>query len=292
MPSSIRSWSSAQQRRPQVVELALQLVEPRPSLDAGQHRRRPFGQVQEPGRVALHGLVVLFGRQQPLVGVLPDHLQHVVPRLAPWIAVPPDEALVEQGGGEVEGVMAKLPRSRDGPGGIERPAAAERGEAAEECLLPGCEQVVTPGDRRPERVVPLRDVASARVAAPCSAQASGSTAPGHLGARRSSQRQPIQALADPNDITEGWPIGLERGVHRPGALGEQLHRFDVGRARVVRVARDSEGRHLELPFAGQMDRLPAGHEHVQVGCASEPLGDDGGTAQQVLEVVEDQQQPA
>ena len=75
-------------RRPQVVQLVLQLIEPRPAIDSGQEGSRAFGEVQEPGRVPLHGRVRLGGGLELLVCKLPDDLEHLVARLVPSVGVP------------------------------------------------------------------------------------------------------------------------------------------------------------------------------------------------------------
>ena len=66
-----------------------------------------------------------------------------------------EQALVDERAERVELGFADL------LGGLERAAAGEDGQAGEELLLGLVEQVVAPGDRRPQRLLALRGVARA-----------------------------------------------------------------------------------------------------------------------------------
>src|SRR4029079_16332923 len=77
--------------------------------------------------------------------VLADCFEHPVPVLSEQPGAAAEEALVEQRGERVEVGVA------DGFGGLQRAAPAEDAEPCEEPLLVLVEQVVGPGDRRPER---------------------------------------------------------------------------------------------------------------------------------------------
>ena len=82
--------------------------------------------------------------------VLADRLEHPVA-----VAVAADEALVDEGGERVElGLADLLDR-------LERGAAGEDREPGEELALVVAEQVVRPGDRRPERLLARVGVAAA-----------------------------------------------------------------------------------------------------------------------------------
>jgi hypothetical protein len=93
------------------------------------------------------------GPAEPLERELPDGLEHPVALLAEPSRAAAEQALVEQGGERVEiGVAYELRR-------LERAAAPEHAEPPEQPLLVLVEQVVRPGDGRPQRHVTLLGVA-------------------------------------------------------------------------------------------------------------------------------------
>ena len=97
---------------------------------------------------------------QPLQPELADRLQHREAWLVPRRLDPPQQTLVDQRGDAVQEIDAGLPgRRHDRLRRVEREAAGEDGQAAEERLLRGVKQVVAPGDRVPHRPQPLRAVA-------------------------------------------------------------------------------------------------------------------------------------
>src|SRR5919109_1791694 len=107
-----------------------------------------LGELGEVLGVATPHLVRLTRLLETLDGVLPDRLEH---REA--LDLPPNEALVEQRRENVDvGLAHRL-------GGLECEPTREDGQSAEEPLLFGRTKLVTPLDRRPERLLTLWEVA-------------------------------------------------------------------------------------------------------------------------------------
>src|SRR6478672_4298790 len=111
------------------------------------------GDFEHPPGVTPTQVVFASRLAEPLDRELANCLEHPVALLAEPPGAAAEKALVEQGGERVEvGLAHELRR-------LERAAAAERAEAREQCLLVLVEQVVRPGDGRPERQVALLGVA-------------------------------------------------------------------------------------------------------------------------------------
>src|SRR5688500_15243018 len=102
--------------------------------------------------MALAELVGLAGGLEPLDGKLADGLEH--PEAAA-VGSDADEALVDQ---RLEGVEVSVD---DLFGRLEGPAAAEDGQAGEQALLVGGQQLVGPLDRGAQGALALRSVAAA-----------------------------------------------------------------------------------------------------------------------------------
>ena len=97
---------------------------------------------------------------QTLEAVLADRLQHLEARLAVERSNLPQEALVDERSQRVEHVDAQLAvRIADGDGAVDRAAADEDGEPAEERAFRRVEQVMAPGDRPAKRALSLGNVA-------------------------------------------------------------------------------------------------------------------------------------
>src|SRR6266516_3199627 len=232
------------ERTAEVVVLFLELSDP------GQAKVEPLrvGELGEldvvVGVPAAHRVGFASFLQQ-LAGVLADRLQHPEALLRV-----PEQALVEQGlqAGDV-GAGYLLGR-------LERAAAAEDGQAGEEPLLVRREQVVRPGDRRPQRLLARVGVA----AGPEQVQ---------------SLRDPLEDLsgcehADPG----GGELERQRQVVEPAAqLDNSLVRLDA-RPRAEQLDRlwlgESRYRVDELTVDPQ--QLPAGDEQAQVSTGPQQSG--------------------
>ena len=99
-----------------------------------------------------HGLAVA-ARRQTLERVLADGLEHSQARLVPACLLGREQVVAEERLDPLEDVEVGL--IGDDLGGGEREAADEDGEAREELLLFGTEELVAPLDRRAERPLPL-----------------------------------------------------------------------------------------------------------------------------------------
>ena len=98
-------------------------------------------------------LFVLLGQLQRRV--LAHRLQHGVPGVRLEGRLEPDQAVIDQGAKRCEDV---LPILGNGADGLQGEPAREDGEAAEERLLLGCQQVVRPCDGVEHRAVAIGHV--------------------------------------------------------------------------------------------------------------------------------------
>ncbi len=218
------------QRRPHVGVLRLQHVAP-PILRRGEPERRgPLGQVEAPGSVGTPDRRLLAARGELLQGVLADGLQHPEPGLAVGARLPMEQAPVDQrreGREDVE--LRAVARPADRLRRLQRTAAGEDGQAAEEDPLLFGEQVVAPGDGVAQGAQPRR-----LVARPAGQQRQPALQPRQQRRRREDgaarggqldrQRQPVQADADGGDargvvVSEG-----EVGPRRPRSGTEEADR--------------------------------------------------------------------
>src|SRR5437764_10187314 len=87
---------------------------------------------------------------------LADRLQHPEARFAVGIVTLAQQALLDQRGQAVEDVDAELPvRTADGLGSIEPASADEDAQSRKETALRLREELVTPRDSRPQRLLAL-----------------------------------------------------------------------------------------------------------------------------------------
>ena len=173
-----------------------------------------------------------------LRGVLADRLEQPVP-----LARQAEQALLEQ---RLERVQVGV---ADGLGSLEDAAVGEDGEPAEEPSLVVGEEVVRPGDRRPQRLLPRVRVAEAS--------------------------QQVEALAEPlEDLrrrerprTRGGELDRERQVvEAPAELGDlgASARAGTGR-RTGAPPRAREGRHRAVDLALDAKELARRDEPVSPG---------------------------
>ena len=114
------------------------------------------------------------------------------------------------------------------------------------------------------------------------------------GGQLDGQRQPVQATADLGDGRRVLVGEREVGLTAPRPLDEQGHRRVAGASGSARRRLPSVGqrqrRHRELVLAAQLQRRPAGHQHLQARARRQQLGDDRRGGAGLLEVVQQQQQ--
>jgi hypothetical protein len=188
-------------------------------------------------------------------------------------------------------------------------AADEDGQASEQRLLGGGEQVVAPGDRLLERPLarrrvprPGREQVEGREAVrPLGRRAVPADQPGQRGPRRQdlasgSRQLDREGQAVQPDAELGHCSGIlagerEVGLDRPGTLDEQRHGRHLGqRGGIPEVLgpRQFERGERELVLAVDAQRLAAGDQHLQPGAAGEQVADQRRRRDHVLEIVEEQ----
>ena len=144
--------------RADVVVRPLELVEEPALLGAGEIRGDPLGERQEPGAVSRRNGVSLAALRQLLRRVGPNRVQHLEPRVAVRVDGP-DQALVREGDQAVDDVHPELggrPAHRLGCSKVD--AALEDRDPVQQSPVALVEQVVAPGDRTAERLLPLGQV--------------------------------------------------------------------------------------------------------------------------------------
>ena len=157
-----------------------------------------------------------------LPGVLAQGREHRQAQSVRGVALP-DEALLDQRFDRVEARVAHR------LGRLGATAAGEDGEPREDRPLVRVEQLVTPVDRRPQRLLALREVARA-----ADEDAQPSLQPGakRLGREHARprgrelerQRQPVERDADLGDLAL-VPLEPEVRSHGAGAGDEERHRL-------------------------------------------------------------------
>ena len=170
-------------------------------------------------------VVFLAGFAQALQPERADRLQHGEARgERVGVGATHHQALVDQG---VEaGERLRERQAADGRRGLQRPAPGEDGEAAEERLLLRREQVVGPGDRVLDRLVPGRGIARSRAQHP-QALAEQRQQRGRRQHVRPCRRQldgQGQPVQPPADLRHGPGVLLgegEVGIDGPGPLHEE-----------------------------------------------------------------------
>jgi hypothetical protein len=175
-------------------------------------RRRRLRQLEEVARVARPEPLGLAGLGEALGGVLPHRLEQVEARLAVGLLAPHQQALVAQRGDAVEHLRLAAGGVGRGDGlrGVEREAAAEHRQRAEQRLLAGREQRVAPVDGGAHGAVARVGVArlgAEQVDAPVEAGEQGARRE-HPRARRPRARAPAAARrggGTPRPRRPRWP---------------------------------------------------------------------------------------
>ena len=205
--------------------------------------------VEEPARVAL----LAPARSpflEPLEPVLPHGLEQPIARHA-VAGLHGDERLVHERGDAVEDVLrlerlARADRLRR----VEREAAEEHREPAQQHLLPLAEQPVAPFHRRAERAMPRqRGAAAAREQLECVVQPAGDLLRRQHAHARGGQldreRDAVEATADLGHRVAVRLGERERGQRRVRPLDEQLDRLghaSGGTSHAVSLATPSASR--------------------------------------------------
>ena len=168
----------------------------------------------------------------------------------------------------------------------------------EQPLLGGVQQLVAPLDRRPERLLPLRQVAGAAAER---LEAARQAVPQRLGREEveaggrelDRQRQPVEPAAD---VGHGGGVVVGQAEVGPDAarpLDEQLDRLELAQLRGRRLrgrrGRQRQRRHRDDVLAAHAERLAARHEQLETRAVGEELDEDRRRDGDLLEVVEHEQ---
>ncbi len=175
---------------------------------------------------------------EPLGRILPDRLEHYQARLAARHIGLSDEALLEERRERFHHVDVAthllVCRGRDRLHRREVRVGKDR-EDLEQALLPGIEELVAPFDRRPQRLLPLGQVAgrAPEQLEPASEPITQRFRREQPQAGRSEldrERQAVEPTADVADRGRVVVVELKVGTDCPGSIDEELDRFDSSRA--------------------------------------------------------------
>ena len=255
-----------------VVVIALELRVPGASLGGPQqHRLGPLSQVAEELRMAAARFPCLSARVELLDRELANRLQHAVTRSGLIQRLDEHEALADQPADRLERANVIRASFDESFHRLERESAHEYTELAEQALLGRRQQVIAPGDRRPQRLLPFGQVPGAarkqgQAALQPRQQADGREYRQAGGRELQRQRQPVQAAADLGhrrrvgfgQLKVGPGVtraGDEEGDRRNGRERAQVN----GGAR-LRQRERRDGHHSLIP---DTQRLTTGRQHLQ-----------------------------
>ena len=237
---------------------------------------------------------------QALGRELADRLQHrVARRRPPGTAHLPQHAQADQLLQAVEHRQARVHRGAAARfADIQAGASGEHRAGREQPPGPRRQQVMAPGDRSPQRLLPVRKVTAA-----AGQQAQRMLKPGRDRLRRQQpdprrrqldgQRQAVQPADNLRDRRRVLIVDGESRYHGGRALGEQPRRLAGGQGRRGRVGhrvRDRKRRDRAFLLAGNAQRGAAAHQDPQgTGFLQQPYHDRC-AGQQVLEVIQDEQE--
>ena len=248
----------------------------------------------------------LFQANQLLGAVLPNRLIHADAHVGFVPVVAAQETLVDQRfdanqnidvhkigvGGTVAGT-SEIPYDRFGR--FHGESADKPGQKAKEHLLGGFEDVVAPGDRVAQGLVPFRAVAcpagehrQALLQPPEHSLRRQRSGPG--GGQLDGKREPIETHADLDD-RRGIFVGQgEISSSRLSALDEQSHRGELNQL-LDRLAgvHDRERQRMDRvgAFLEQVEPNPTGDEHFHRRARVQNLPKDRRAVHDLLEVVDD-----
>ena len=233
-PISAPSWTilAPGQRRPQVVVLPFQPIQPGDLAGlALELQGRPLGERQVIPGVPQPCFLRLATRLQPFQRELPDRFEQSVAR-SRLLVRHRHQRLLDQGAEQIDHLAGDVPFLRPHRlGGLQRPSAGKHGEPAKERLLGWPEQLVAPGDRRPHRLLPLRQVPGAadqqRHQVIEASQQLGQAQDADPGGNQfQCQRQPVQTPANRRHDRGVFLGQRERRILLSCLPDEELHRGD------------------------------------------------------------------
>ena len=199
----------------------------------GKVSTQPRGEVGVIGRMGAADRWTRRTLVEPLGRVLPDRLEHQQARFTVGHVDLSDEALLEQGRERLDHVDVDPGLLvRRGDDGLDRRKVrvGEDGKRLEQALLTRFEELITPVDRRPKRLLALRRVArrAAQQLEPTAepvAQRLGGEQPQARRGELDRQRQAVEPTTDVAHRCRVVVVELEFGTDRPGSIDEQLDRL-------------------------------------------------------------------
>jgi len=185
-------------REAQIVVFKLELIEPTCLIRSPQLGTDRQGDLAVPGGMSDAGLTVIADGFEPFGRISADRLQQIEPGLTA-LFLADDQAVIEQRRVQLE--CGRLIYIGHRGRGFQRPSAPEHRQLPEHGLLVPAEQVIAPGERVLQRLLPLWQIASA-----AGENGQGTVEPGQQRRRRqeiSSRRcqldgqgEAVQTLAD------------------------------------------------------------------------------------------------
>jgi len=245
--------------------------------------------------VAAACLAALSVRVKLLERELTDRIQHAVTRRCLVQRLDEHDAGRDQGADCLERIKAVRITFEEGFDRFERESADEYPEPPEQALLGRSQQVIAPGDRRPQGLLPGGQVPRAAgqqrqpALEPCQ-QGRGRKHGQASACELDCQRQAVQAAAD---LGHGGGVGFgqleagpciapeadEQSDRRHGGEGAQIKRDASLGQRQRRDGHDS--------LAADAQRLAAGRQHFQPGRELQDLLGERCRRQQLLDVIDD-----
>ncbi len=286
------------ERHVEVAALPLQTLEPETLVRSGQMRRRLLGQRQEVRSMRVSDLARVLRGAEELPGVLLDRRQHGEPRFVRTFIDRSQQTVVQQRRHRVLGIERHVVGGvAHGRRGIEREATRERRKTTEVRAFVGTEQVVTPSDRLPQRLLPGGAVDGAPLQ-----QIEAAAEPRQhrlrreeLDARGRQLDGQWKAVEVSADARHGGGVLLREREVRPygaGALEEQRDGRELRHSfwtLVLGVVGHGKGRDHRLALEAEAHHDAAGRQHHEVwACLQEPR-DDVGPGNHLLDVVEHEQ---
>ena len=223
------------ENRADVVMVTLQPAEPATLIVAGEEGRETFTESDERGRVTALDLGPLAARAQLLGRKLADRFEHPEARL-PVALLGSDEALVREGHQPIEHVQACKLRggSADRLRAVELTAPGEHRQPREEDPLTLGKQLVAPGNRTAQGLLPLRQVARSRREHP---QLMLESLEDRVGREQldpgrgklDRERHPVESSGDAGNRRSVVVRHLEIRPNADGACDEQTNGLVLGR---------------------------------------------------------------
>ena len=287
------------QRRAQLIRLAVEPAKPEHHLGTHQRTLGLKGEIEVIAKVRCSKALRVAHVHEPIARVLPDRLQHVIPRL--FRGLGDDERAVHQACQAVQRIhpvrRGAVCDRHDVGRRVEAPGGSEHREPGQQAPIVIREQVPAPVDESSQRLLAReRPSPASGEQAETIAQASCDLTDGedgHPGRRKlDGQRDSVQPPADVQDRGRVVRRHSERRHDRLRAVGKQPHRLAGGDVFELAVGiGQTQRRDLEDHLSLQPQCLAAGGQDGERRVALEqPLREVPSGADDVLAVVEQHEQ--